>query len=247
MVLDTAGEMPSSGRCCESCASPEARAGAIASMSRSYSPMTSAAGPASQLDEQTTGSAQHRSQTRGRAERAGTGDHCGGLPQCQYFISRRSVPTPTLEQWVRLNACASTSIHFAPTPLSVKTSSAWNANSMSGFVEAEREVLGELLECLDVDVASVGLGERRLHRVLNSTESYTTAVGPVKVARTLYRSARERARWRRWNFAQALSRGIGRPWRRVNVRGHLDDDAVGQMHTKRCGARGDAHRHKRRR
>ena len=44
-----------------------------------------------------------------------------------------------------------------------------------------------------VDVPSVELGERRLHRVLNSTESYTTAVGPVKVARTLYRSARERA------------------------------------------------------
>ena len=61
------------------------------------------------------------------------------------------------------------------------------------FVEAEREVLGELLESLDVDVASVGLGERRLHRVLKSTESYTTAVGPVKVARTLYRCARERA------------------------------------------------------
>ena len=61
------------------------------------------------------------------------------------------------------------------------------------FVEAEREVLGQLLESLDVDVPSVELGERRLHRVLNSTESYTTAVGPVKVARTLYRSARERA------------------------------------------------------
>ena len=61
------------------------------------------------------------------------------------------------------------------------------------FVEAEREVLGELLESLDVDVPSVVIGERRLHRVLNSTESYTTAVGPVKVARTLYRSGRERA------------------------------------------------------
>ena len=61
------------------------------------------------------------------------------------------------------------------------------------FVEAEREVLGELLESLDVDVPSVEIGERRLHRVLNSTESYTTAVGPVKVARTLYRSGRERA------------------------------------------------------
>ena len=61
------------------------------------------------------------------------------------------------------------------------------------FVEAEREVLGELLERLDVDVPSVEIGERRYHRVLNSTESYTTAVGPVKVRRMLYRCGRERA------------------------------------------------------
>ena len=61
------------------------------------------------------------------------------------------------------------------------------------FVAPEREVLGELLERPDVDVASVEIGDRRLHRVLNSTESYTTAVGAVKVSRTLYRSARERA------------------------------------------------------
>ena len=61
------------------------------------------------------------------------------------------------------------------------------------FVEAEREVLGELLERLDVDVASVKIGERRYQRVLESTESYTTAVGTVKVRRTLYRCGRERA------------------------------------------------------
>ena len=61
------------------------------------------------------------------------------------------------------------------------------------FVEAEREVLGELLERLDVDVPSVEIGERRYHRVLDSTETYTTAVGAVKVRRTLYRCARERA------------------------------------------------------
>ena len=60
------------------------------------------------------------------------------------------------------------------------------------FVEAEREVLGELLERLDVNVASVEIGERRYHRVLRSTESYTTAVGTVKVNRTLYRCGRER-------------------------------------------------------
>ena len=61
------------------------------------------------------------------------------------------------------------------------------------FVAAEREVLGELLERLDVDVPSVELGGRRYHRVLRSTESYTTAVGPVTVERTLYRCGRERA------------------------------------------------------
>ena len=61
------------------------------------------------------------------------------------------------------------------------------------FVETEREVLGELLESLDVDVPDVEIDERRYHRVLDSTESYTTAVGSVKVRRTLYRCARERA------------------------------------------------------
>ena len=61
------------------------------------------------------------------------------------------------------------------------------------FVVAEREVLGELLERLDVDARSVEIGGRRLHRVLNSTESYTTAVGAVKVSRTLYRCGPERA------------------------------------------------------
>ena len=61
------------------------------------------------------------------------------------------------------------------------------------FVEAEREVLGELLERLDVDVASVEIGERRYHRVLESTETYTSAVGAVKVRRTLYRHGREAA------------------------------------------------------
>lgn len=61
------------------------------------------------------------------------------------------------------------------------------------FVEAEREVLGELLERLDVDAPSVELAGRRYHRVLRSTESYTTAVGPVTAGRTLYRCGRERA------------------------------------------------------
>ena len=61
------------------------------------------------------------------------------------------------------------------------------------FVAAEREVLGQLLERLDVDVAWVEIEGRRYPRVLHSTETYTTAVGAVSVRRTLYRYARERA------------------------------------------------------
>ena len=61
------------------------------------------------------------------------------------------------------------------------------------FVEAEREMLGELLERLDVDVPSVEIAGRRYHRVLRSTETYTTAVGPVTAKRTLYRCKGERA------------------------------------------------------
>ena len=61
------------------------------------------------------------------------------------------------------------------------------------FVEAEREVLGQLLERLDVDVPSVEIGGRQYHRVLRSTETYTKAVGTVTAKRTLYRCGRERA------------------------------------------------------
>ena len=61
------------------------------------------------------------------------------------------------------------------------------------FVAAEREVLGQLLERLDVDMPSVEIGGRRCHRVLRSTETYTTAVGTVTAKRTLYRCGRERA------------------------------------------------------
>ena len=61
------------------------------------------------------------------------------------------------------------------------------------FVAAEREVLGQLLERLDVDAAWVEIGGRRYPRVLHSTETYTTAVGAVSVRRTLYRYGRERA------------------------------------------------------
>jgi len=61
------------------------------------------------------------------------------------------------------------------------------------FVEAEREVLAEALERLDVSLPFALIDGRRHHRVLEGTETYTAAVGPVTVRRTLYRHERSRA------------------------------------------------------
>jgi hypothetical protein len=61
------------------------------------------------------------------------------------------------------------------------------------FVAAEREVLAEALERLDVDLPYVDIEGQRHYRVLRSSETYTTAVGSVRVMRTLYRHSGERA------------------------------------------------------
>jgi hypothetical protein len=61
------------------------------------------------------------------------------------------------------------------------------------FVQAEREVLAEELQRLDVDVPAVMIDGRRHVRVLRSSEAYTSAVGLLRVTRTLYRAGREKA------------------------------------------------------
>lgn len=61
------------------------------------------------------------------------------------------------------------------------------------FVRAEREVLAEALERLDVDVPYVLIDGRRHSRVLRSSETYTSAAGPVTVRRTLYRASKDKA------------------------------------------------------
>jgi len=58
------------------------------------------------------------------------------------------------------------------------------------FVEAERDVLAAGLEEMDVDLPYVVIEGRRHHRVLRSRETYTSAVGPVAVTRTLYRAGK---------------------------------------------------------
>ena len=61
------------------------------------------------------------------------------------------------------------------------------------FAQAEREVLGEQLESLDVDLPYVTIDGRRHCRVVRSKQTYTSAAGPVTVARTLYRAGKGRS------------------------------------------------------
>lgn len=61
------------------------------------------------------------------------------------------------------------------------------------FMQAEREILGEELARLDVNRAQVLIDGQLHQRVLRSSETYTSAAGPVTVMRTLYRRGRDPA------------------------------------------------------
>ncbi len=55
------------------------------------------------------------------------------------------------------------------------------------FVAAEREALGPELSRFDLDVPTSEVAGERYHRVLRCATTYTSAVGPVRVERSLYR------------------------------------------------------------
>jgi hypothetical protein len=55
------------------------------------------------------------------------------------------------------------------------------------FVAAEREALGRELSRFDLDVPTIEVAGERYHRVLRCATTYTSAAGPVRVARSLYR------------------------------------------------------------
>jgi hypothetical protein len=57
------------------------------------------------------------------------------------------------------------------------------------FVAAEREALGHELARFDLDVPAVEVDKERYHRVVRCATTYTSAVGPVRVERSLYRSS----------------------------------------------------------
>ena len=78
-------------------------------------------------------------------------------------------------------------------PLSGEDFEAMERELHALFAEAEREVVGETLERLDVDLPYVEMEGQRYRRVLRSHATYTSAAGTVGVHRTLYRRGRERA------------------------------------------------------
>src|SRR6266705_2110038 len=55
------------------------------------------------------------------------------------------------------------------------------------FVTAEREALSQELSRFDLDVPVVEVAGERYHRVLRCETTYTSAAGPVRVERSLYR------------------------------------------------------------
>lgn len=56
------------------------------------------------------------------------------------------------------------------------------------FVAAEREALGQELARFDLDAPQIDIDGERHHRVLRCETTYTSAAGPVRVERSLYRS-----------------------------------------------------------
>ena len=58
------------------------------------------------------------------------------------------------------------------------------------FVEAEREVLAEELGRFDIDLPAVRIAGEVYRQVVRCEESYVSAVGPVRVLRSLYGSGR---------------------------------------------------------
>ena len=58
------------------------------------------------------------------------------------------------------------------------------------FIAAEREALGHELARFDLDVPAIEVEGERYHRVLRCATTYTSAAGPVRVERSLYRSSR---------------------------------------------------------
>jgi hypothetical protein len=71
----------------------------------------------------------------------------------------------------------------------VEALDAFEQNLHRLFVAAEREALGHELSRFDLDVPAIEVEGERYHRVLRCATTYTSAAGPVRVERSLYRGA----------------------------------------------------------
>ncbi len=57
----------------------------------------------------------------------------------------------------------------------------------AAFIEAERAVLGEALAQYDINVPSVNIEGKTYRQVIRCEQTYTSAVGPIRVTRSRYR------------------------------------------------------------
>ena len=61
----------------------------------------------------------------------------------------------------------------------------------SAFVEAERLVMAEILAQYDINIPFIMLNEKEYRQVLRCEQTYTSAVGQIRVERSLYRAKNE--------------------------------------------------------
>jgi hypothetical protein len=80
------------------------------------------------------------------------------------------------------------------------------------FVAAEREALGHELARFDLDVPAVEVHGERYHRVLRCATTYTSAVGPVRVERSLYRCTQGRQAVCPLELRAGIVEGTWTPW-----------------------------------
>jgi len=80
------------------------------------------------------------------------------------------------------------------------------------FVAAEREALRHELARFDLDVPAVEVDGERYHRVLRCATTYTSAVGPVRVERSLYRCTQSEQALCPLELRAGMIEGSWTPW-----------------------------------
>jgi hypothetical protein len=101
--------------------------------------------------------------------------------QSQDLLSSESSAMDQLQDFLRQRRAA---------PTAVEDFERFEQEVHRFFVAAEREALGQELARFDLDVPQVEVAGERYNRVLRCETTYNSAAGPVRVARSLYRSAR---------------------------------------------------------